>query len=107
MNQKISFLLYLDTYESIAHLSDEQCGRLIRALFQYAAAVAVEDTDPAVVAEQMELESDTRMAFFFMAGSIRRDTAAWKQRQQTLSQRAKERKSRMETSKPDDAWKYT
>lgn len=107
MNQKVSFLLYLDTYESIAHLSDAQCGRLIRALFRYAAAVAKEDTDPAGVAEEMELEADTRMAFFFMAGSIRRDTAAWKKKQQTLSQRAREHKSRMGDGKPDDAWKYT
>ncbi len=64
MNRK-SFVLYLDQKEIIDTLTDEQAGKLIKAIYSYC-----EGTDP-------ELDPVLRLAFIPIKQTLRRDYEKW------------------------------
>ena len=67
MDNKKSFILYLDTIEQFEMLTDEQAGVLIKALLRYC------DTG-----ERLETEDGMLvMAFSFLSSQIDRDSEKW------------------------------
>ena len=66
MTEKISFILYSDYKKHFAKLSDEEAGRLIKAVFQY-----VEDRSVP------ELSPCADILFSFISEQLDRDLAKW------------------------------
>lgn len=86
--EKKSFLLYFDSYPWVKELRDEEKGRLLDALFAYAAEAARQGTAPDVFLEgSRDMAPETWMAFGFMAGNIYRDTMKWRRAQETKAAR--------------------
>lgn len=80
--RKKSFMLYFDNFNSIAALPAEQRGELLLLLFRYAIAADKAPIDPEEILEQYPLLNDAgRMAYRFLAETIRRDTEKWKDKQ--------------------------
>ena len=92
-NDKKGFLLYFDSYDNLALLSDEQRGKLLLALIRYARAVREgEDLAPMEALKNCpELDPQASMAFGFLADTIRRDTKEWLKRRDNYRRGAKER----------------
>ena len=63
---KKSFVLYTDIYESIKHLSKEEKGNLLDAIFEF----TMNDKTP-------KLSPETQMAFSFIKNSLKRDAEKW------------------------------
>ncbi len=115
---KKSFLLYFDMYPSIRTLSLEQKGRLLEALFEYAWAAAEQGGQAeTVLAHHPEMSPECRMAFHFVAETIRRDTEKWREKHRRYSEAAKIRCKKGQGAAgggnaPDipaqdqEAWKY-
>ena len=75
---KKSFMLYFDNYPSIATLPADQRGELLVLLYRYAMAAEEGSADPEEFADQFpNLTPETRMAYRFLAETIRRDTEKW------------------------------
>lgn len=75
---KKSFMLYFDNYPSIAALPADQRGELLVLLYRYAMAAEEGSADPEEFADQFpDLTLETRMAYRFLAETIRRDTEKW------------------------------
>lgn len=75
---KKSFMLYFDNYPSIAALPADQRGELLVLLYRYAMAAEKGSADPEEFADQFpDLTPETRMAYRFLAETIRRDTEKW------------------------------
>jgi hypothetical protein len=75
---KKSFMLYFDNYPSIAALPADQRGELLVLLYRYAMAAEEGSADPEEFADQFpNLTPETRMAYRFLAETIRRDTEKW------------------------------
>ena len=75
---KKSFMLYFDNYPSIAGLPADQRGELLVLLYRYAMAAEEGSADPEEFADQFpDLTPETRMAYRFLAETIRRDTEKW------------------------------
>ena len=73
-----SFMLYFDNYPSIAALPADQRGELLVLLYRYAMAAEEGSADPEEFADQFpDLTPETRMAYRFLAETIRRDTEKW------------------------------
>ena len=90
--QKKSFLLYFDMYPSIHILPIEQKGMLLDTMFEYAQAAAERDSPPEeILARYPDMSQECRMAFRFMAETIRRDTEKWKEKHRRYSEAAKVR----------------
>lgn len=122
--KKKSFLIYFDTYSSICGLPPEQRGELFSALFEYAQAEAETPAEQGdILALHPAMSTETRMAFYFMAQTIQRDTACWRQKHARYQQAALRRQQdaraekesvtqcvrrRAETPKEkvEEAWKY-
>ena len=66
MNNKKSFILYCDYAKHISYLSDEDAGRLFKALFEF----IEEGTQP-------ELPPAAQMAFSFISDQLLRDLEKW------------------------------
>lgn len=80
--RKKSFMLYFDNFSSIAALPAEQRGELLLLLYRYAIAADKAPIDPEEMLEQYPLLNDAgRMAYRFLAETIRRDTEKWKDKQ--------------------------
>lgn len=85
MDEKKSFVLYLDSYPMFAMLTPEQRGWLFTAIFAFAQRLSREEGVQAGEGELMqqvmdsiqELNAETRMAFSFVASAIFRDTQKW------------------------------
>ena len=72
---KKSFMLYFDNFPCVAALDAEQRGELLLLLYRYAMAADKAPTDPEEVLRQHPgLREETRMAYRFLAETIRRDT---------------------------------
>ena len=69
MADKKSFLIYLDNQKQVNMLTDEQAGKLFKALFAFAKDGIETDFDDGVVA----------MIFSFMSDSIKRDTEKYEE----------------------------
>lgn len=107
MERKKSFMIYFDALPAIADLSSAQRGELFSALFDYAMRVCDRPVDPHLaIADYPALEGGARMAFFFMAGCVARDTVKWRttqeRRQKATGERSREKKT--EKSGDDGAW---
>ena len=75
---KKSFMLYFDNYPSMAALPADQRGELLVLLYRYAMAAEEGSADPEEFADQFpNLTPETRMAYRFLAETIRRDTEKW------------------------------
>lgn len=64
-----SFLIYIDTFETLQHLTDEQLGKLTRMLFKYK-----------ISGEAPEVSDPLFMAFGFIKTSMDRDAEKWNKR---------------------------
>ena len=79
---KKSFMLYFDTFSCLEALSAEQRGELLLLLIRYAVAVEKGPVAPETILEQYPvLNGEGRMAYRFIAETIRRDTEKWKAKQ--------------------------
>ena len=105
MEEKKSFILYLDSYPMFQMLSPEQRGWLLTAIYAYAQQLSQEEAAvqagelaimEAVADSIPELEDQTRMAFSFVASSIYRDTQKWYAQRRARTQR----KSQKALSRP-------
>ena len=89
---KKSFMLYFDAYPSIAALPAEQRGELLVLLYRYAMAAEKAPTDPEeILREFPDLAGETRVAYRFLAETIRRDTEKWKAKQRHYQEAAARR----------------
>lgn len=89
---KKSFMLYFDAYPSIAALPAEQRGELLVLLYRYAMAAEKAPTDPEeILGEFPDLAGETRVAYRFLAETIRRDTEKWKAKQRRYQEAAARR----------------
>ena len=66
MSEKVSFVLYGDIEAHLADVSDNECGKLFRAILQYANRGEVAD-----------LTGEMRMAFSFIRAQLDRDREKW------------------------------
>ena len=90
--QKKSFLLYFDMYPSIRTLPTDQKGVLLGAVFEYAQAAAERSSPPEEFLNRYpDMSQECRMAFRFVAETIRRDTEKWKDKHKRYSEAAKTR----------------
>lgn len=96
LEEKKSFILYLDSYPMFQMLSPEQRGWLLTAIYAYAQQLSQEEAAvqagelaimEAVADSIPELEDQTRMAFSFVASSIYRDTLKWYAQRRARTQR--------------------
>lgn len=96
VEEKKSFILYLDSYPMFHMLSPEQRGWLLTAIYAYAQQLSQEEAAvqagelaimEAVADSIPELEDQTRMAFSFVASSIYRDTLKWYAQRRSRTQR--------------------
>lgn len=76
MADKKSFILYLDNKKQLDMLTDEQAGKLIKALFEFAESGTVPEFNDGMLI----------MAFSFMSDSIARDSEKYKQKCERLRQ---------------------
>lgn len=98
--KKKGFVLYFDSYEVLESLEASQRGELLSALYRYALAVCQQDVSPVTFAQSCEeLNSNTRTAFCFLAGNIRRDTIKWLERQNNCRAAAVQRFAASEAPK--------
>ena len=89
---KKSLLLYFDSYPCLAALPADQRGELLILLFRYAMAADQGPADPEVLlAEYPCLDGEARMAYRFLAESVRRDTEKWKAKQRRYQEAAQRR----------------
>ena len=86
-------MVYLDAYPHIMTLSPEEQGYLFCCLFWYANRIAGDKyTDVTVAAAMCEkLTPQSRMAFYFMADAISRDTLKWREKRKNYQQSAARR----------------
>ena len=94
MERKKSFVFYFDALPAIEALEPEQRGHLFTAIVEFAiraseGAVTLEEG----LAAHPELNNEARIAFFFIAGHIVRDTASWNAAQKRRSEAARARRS--------------
>jgi len=90
--KKKGFVLYFDSFEVLQSLSPSQRGELLTALYAYALAACQGEQNPLTFVQSCrELDPDTRVAFCFMAGNIRRDTLKWLERQNNCRAAAQQR----------------
>lgn len=111
LEEKKSFILYLDSYPMFQMLSPEQRGWLLTAIYAYAQQLSQEEAAvqagelaimEAVADSIPELEDQTRMAFSFVASSIYRDTLKWYAQRRARTQRKSQKAlSRPAQSNPD------
>ena len=89
---KKSFMLYFDSYPSITALPAEQRGELLELLYRYAMAAEKAPTDPEeILGAFPDLAGETRVAYRFLAETIRRDTEKWKAKQRRYQEAAARR----------------
>ena len=77
-----SFIIYTSFYKPISKLSDEQLGRLFRALFQYN------------LEEDMKADPDIEMAFEFFKNQMDIDNNKWLEKVEKLRANARKSKSK-------------
>lgn len=77
-----SFLIYTSFYKPVSKLSDEQLGRLFRALFRYN------------LEEGVEVDPDIEMAFEFFKNQMDIDNSKWLKKVEKLRENAKKSRSK-------------
>ena len=91
-SEKKGFVLYFDTLDCLQCLSPDQRGHLFTALYRYAKDAAEADLPPETALDAFpQLCPEARMAFRFMADTVRRDTAKWKRSRERYCLAAQER----------------
>ena len=85
--------MYFDNYPCLTALSDAQRGKLLLLLFRYAMEADRHPVEPeSFIEQEQDLPPETRMAFLFVAQSIRRDTDRWRMKRQRYSEAAQRRR---------------
>lgn len=85
--------MYFDNYPCLTALSDAQRGKLLLLLFRYAMEADRHPVEPeSFIGQEPDLPPETRMAFLFVAQSIRRDTDRWRVKRQRYSEAAQRRR---------------
>lgn len=87
---KESFILHTDAWEILKDFSDEQCGRLLKALLCYQIGEAIPELDVA-----------TKVAFSFMAAQLDRDNDKYAQmveKRRAAGKKSAEARQQMPTS---------
>lgn len=85
--------MYFDNYPCLTALSDAQRGKLLLLLFRYAMEADRHPVEPeSFIEQEPDLPPETRMAFLFVAQSIRRDTDRWRVKRQRYSEAAQRRR---------------
>lgn len=75
---KNSFLIYIDYQEQFELLTDEQAGKLIKAIIEYEKTGKI-----------LELDGMTKMAFSFIKTQLDRDREKWQEEKQKRSEAGK------------------
>lgn len=89
--KRSSILFYFDNFRRVADLPDEQLGILFRALMECGEAEACgKDGITGFERRYPGMEERTQMAFIFMAGTIRRDAAAYAEKCSRSARRRRE-----------------
>lgn len=107
--RKKGFVLYFSSYDNVAELSPEQRGELFSALYEYARAAAKDPAaEPrAVLSNRPAMDMEARMAFSFMAETIRRDTEKWWEKHRRYQAAARKRLGKDEPpSREQETWAY-
>ena len=104
-SEKKGFVLYFDSYHSIASLPAEQRGWLFSAIFAYAmqAAEQPERSWEEVLTKFTELEEHTKLILQFICRTIARDTEKWRQQRAARIRRREEKKQQEDNG---NAWDY-
>lgn len=94
--QKKGFVLYFSNYDSVAGLTMEQRGELFSALYEYARAAAADPAAEmqAALSAHPAMAMETRMAFSFMAETVRRDTEKWWEKHRRYQAAARRRQGK-------------
>lgn len=104
---KKGFVLYFDSRECLALLSQEEKGDLLDALFDYAQAAAEGQLE---IPARPSMSMGCRVAYAFLAGIIRRDTAKWLEKHDRYVKAARERFRKEREGEPDhggqETWRY-
>lgn len=102
MKKRRSILFYFDNYHLVAGLPDAQLGLLFRALMECGQLEAEGQDGITDFAQRYPtMEEGTRMAFRFMADTLRRDAAAYREKCANYSAAAQRREERSRAaSKP-------
>ena len=106
---KKSIVLYFDACACLKPLPAEQRGERFTALVEYAQAAVKGSMEPDPVRERYPaMTLETRMAFSFIADTIRRDTEKWREKQERYTQAALRRgeKKRDGEKEKKDLWDY-
>ena len=88
MAERKSFMLYLDSEAQFELLTDEQAGKLIKALIKYAKYEENPDFEDGML----------KMAFSFISSQIRRDSEKYERRCERNRQIALEREKQRKES---------
>lgn len=78
-SKKKSFILYKDFYSPVKSLSNEQLGRLFRAIFEYQ------------LSGKEEVDEDIKMPFNFILNSFKIDEEKYKERCERNKRNAEKR----------------
>lgn len=94
LNEKKSFLLYLDNWEVVQALTMEQRGWVLTALYEYAMELGVSDAREVweFLERYPQMDAAAKVACAFMCAAIARDTRKWLSQQQSRRKKALERR---------------
>lgn len=92
MSKKKSFILYFDVCRQVLALPDEQLGMLFRAVMDCAERESRgEDGVDGFIQRYPGMTDGTRMAFYFLASTIQRDTRTYREKCANYSAAAQKR----------------
>ena len=104
--KRSSILFYFDNFHRVAGLPDDQLGILFRALMECGEKEANGEDGITGFGERYPgMSENTRMAFSFMADTIRRDAAAYAEKcsHRTAAQRRTEPRRESQAITPDSS----
>ena len=94
INEKKSFLLYLDNWEAVQALSVEQRGWVLTALYEYAMELGTSGKQEiwAFLERYPEMDKTAQVACSFMCTTIARDNRKWLCQQESRRKKALEKR---------------
>ena len=94
INEKKSFLLYLDNWETLKGLSVEQRGWVLTIIYEYAEQIGVCDRQELQIFLERypEVDETVKVACSFLCTTIARDTKKWLCQQESKHKKALEKR---------------
>ena len=94
INEKKSFLLYLDNRDAVQALSMEQRGWVLTALYEYASELGTSNNQEiwAFLERYPEMDKAAQVACSFMCSTIARDNRKWLCQQESRRKKALEKR---------------